>query len=249
MFWNSRSGSRFLTVLVMTDRSVNSRSYRFTAIHAVLASVALLGLIVAGYAAGSARSASRAEALADSLATQYEGIRTLSRHIDTLEARYSRIADLFGARESGLSDLWLPPAAGSSALNRPVRDESTPNSWPLTEKGFVTQALVEGLIGDHPGVDIAVPSGSYVRAAGAGLVADAGEDPLYGLFVVLDHGGGYRSLYAHASTTFVKPGDQVRQNEVIALSGSTGQSTAPHLHFEILRDSEPVDPLTILDQP
>ena len=113
----------------------------------------------------------------------------------------------------------------------------------------MTQALIEGLVGEHPGLDIAIPTGSYIRAAGGGVVAEAGEDPLYGRFVRLDHGDGYRSLYAHASVTFVTAGDLVRQNEVIALSGSTGRSTAPHLHFEILRNNEPVDPLTILDRP
>ena len=220
-----------------------------TTVHALLGSAAFIGLMGVGYAAGFATSAHQAEILADSLASRTEGLRTLSTHVDTLEARYGRIAELFGARATGLSDLWLPPVGSGEGLSRPVQDETTPTSWPLTERGFVTQALMEGMVGEHPGLDIAVPTGSYVRAAGAGIVADVGEDPLYGHFVLLDHGGGYGSLYAHASATFVKTGDPVHQNEVIALSGSTGRSTAPHLHFEILRENEPVDPLTILQQP
>ena len=115
----------------------------------------------------------------------------------------------------------------------------------------MTQGLLEaeGQGGDHPGVDIAVPTDSYIRAAGAGTVVDVGEDAVYGYFVVLDHGDGYTSLYGHASLNLVTRGQRVRRNEVIALTGSTGRSTAPHLHFEILLNGEAVDPLTLVDQP
>ena len=69
-----------------------------------------------------------------------------------------------------------------------------------------------------------------------------------GLFA-LTTATGTAGVYAHASVTFVEAGDVVRQGEVIGLSGSTGRSTAPHLHFEILRNNEPIDPMTILEQP
>jgi murein DD-endopeptidase MepM/ murein hydrolase activator NlpD len=113
----------------------------------------------------------------------------------------------------------------------------------------VTQGLLEGEGTSHPGLDIAVPADSYVRAAGAAIVVDVGEDAVYGRFVTLDHGDGYRTLYAHASETLVEPGQRVRRNEVIALSGSTGRSTAPHLHFEILLNGEAVDPLSMVKPP
>jgi len=67
--------------------------------------------------------------------------------------------------------------------------------------------------------------------------------------VVLDHGQGFLTRYGHASQTLVEVGRPVRQNEVIALSGSTGRSTAPHLHFEIIRDGQPLDPLEMVQQP
>lgn len=250
MFWNRKSRRRrLLTVVLLADDSADARNIEFTVTHAVLVSLALIGLVSAGYVTGVASGVRRADILADSMAVQAEGIRALSMHIDTVEARYRRVAELFGARSTALSDVWLPPVGNDGNAGRTPTDETTPTSWPLTERGFVTQTLMEGMVGEHPGLDIAVPTGSYIRAAGGGVVAEAGEDPLYGRFVRLDHGGGYGSLYAHASVTFVEAGDRVRQNEVIALSGSTGRSTAPHLHFEILRDDEPVDPLTILEQP
>lgn len=250
MFWNRKPRNRrALTVVLLTDGSTNAHNYVITAIHAVLFSLALIGLVSAGYVAGAAVTTRRVDILSDSLAAQAEGIRALTTHVDTVEARYRRIADLFGARPTALSDLWLPPAGNEANAGRSPVDETRPTSWPLTERGFVTQVLMEGVVGEHPGLDIAVRTGSYIRAAGGAVVVEAGEDPLYGRFVRLDHGDGYTSLYAHASVTFVESGDLVRQNEVIALSGSTGRSTAPHLHFEVLRDNEPVDPLTILVQP
>lgn len=126
---------------------------------------------------------------------------------------------------------------------------AVPASWPLTERGFITQPLVERSSEPHQGLDIAVPADSYIRAAGAGTVREAGRDPVYGRFLTLEHDDGYRTLYAHASAILVEEGQRVQRNEVIGLTGSTGRSTAPHLHFEVLRNGEAVDPLSMVNQP
>jgi len=178
--------------------------------------------------------------------------RDLAATLEALEARYAQLQGLFGADVGGVdSDVWLPPPAGTRGSTSAVdRDDPTPTSWPLTERGFVTQTLLEGADATgHPGLDIAVPADSYVRASGAGTVAEVGEDPVYGRYIVLDHGNGYRTRYAHANIVFAEEGAVVRRNEVIALSGNTGRSTAPHLHFEILLDGEAVDPLSLVQQP
>jgi murein DD-endopeptidase MepM/ murein hydrolase activator NlpD len=180
-------------------------------------------------------------------------LEALATELEGLEQQYGRIRDLFRPTDSlAASDLWLPPSAlarsGRSTPPGAVED-GRPTSWPLTERGFVTQTVMEGDIGEHSGIDIAVPTDAYIRAAGPGTVVDVGEDRVYGRFILLDHGDGYRSLYAHASMTFVERGQRVRRNEVVALTGSTGRSTAPHLHFEILMNGEPVDPLTLVQQP
>lgn len=177
-----------------------------------------------------------------------ERMAQLASQLEAIEADYARMRDMFGPEEEdGTSSLWLPPAAGGRTPEDGA-DASRPTSWPLSERGFVTQGLLEGGQA-HPGIDIAVPSDSYVRAAGAGTVAEVGEDPTYGRYVVVDHGDGLTTLYGHASTTLVEAGRPVRRNEVIALSGSTGRSTAPHLHFEIMRDGQPLDPLEMVTQP
>ncbi len=85
-------------------------------------------------------------------------------------------------------------------------------------------------------------AGSRILAAGAGTVLEAGDDPVYGRFVRIAHAGGYESVYGHASRLLVAEHQHVTRAQVIALSGSTGVSTAPHLHFEIRKDGRPVDP-------
>jgi len=70
----------------------------------------------------------------------------------------------------------------------------------------------------------------------------------YGMLVEITHGGGYVTRYAHNASILVQPGETVRQGDTIALLGSTGRSTGPHLHFEVLRDGEPVDPLQYLSR-
>jgi len=80
------------------------------------------------------------------------------------------------------------------------------------------------------------------------VVAAAGTDPAYGLFVLLRHSDGYETMYGHASRLLVQEGDAVPARQVIALSGSSGRSTAPHLHFEIRREGKSLDPLTVVKQ-
>jgi len=210
----------------------------------------VLLLFLAGSWAFVARTAARVPQLTatiDSLEAEREQILELAGQLEALEAQYGQVRDLFGARPTAPSDLWLPPSGGRSAVRASDPAASTPESWPLSEPGFVTRALLEGADEDHPGLDIAVPVGTWVRAAGAGVVVDVGEDPVYGHFVTLDHGEGLVTLYGHAERTFVARGQQVRRNEVIALSGNSGRSTAPHLHFEVRRDGVALDPTTFVD--
>lgn len=99
---------------------------------------------------------------------------------------------------------------------------------------------------NHAGIDLAANHGDPIRAARDGTVVLAGEVSGYGLTVVLEHEDGTRTLYAHASELKVQPGQKVRQGDVIALVGSTGRSTGPHLHFEIIVNDQPRDPLLFL---
>ena len=95
----------------------------------------------------------------------------------------------------------------------------------------------------HSGVDLAVPEGTPVRASDNGkviLAENSGDG--YGNYIILDHGNGFKTLYGHNSALCVSVGDIVSQGDLIAYSGNTGNSTGPHLHFEIHLDDEKVDP-------
>jgi murein DD-endopeptidase MepM/ murein hydrolase activator NlpD len=249
-----------LSLIVVPDGGRESRTFRIS--YRRLRLLAAAGVLVVGlltamvgswwYFAARSTRVNLLESRLASMQDEEARLQTLAQELEGLEAQYQRIRALFGTDTADASELWLPP----SALARPGRtippgavEDGRPTSWPLTERGFVTQTVMEGDIGEHSGIDIAVPTDAYIRAAGPGTVVDVGDDRVYGRFILLDHGEGYRSLYAHASTTFVERGQRVRRNEVVALTGSTGRSTAPHLHFEILMNGEPVDPLTLVQQP
>ncbi len=93
----------------------------------------------------------------------------------------------------------------------------------------------------HKGVDLAAAYGTEVRAFGGGVVRSAGDRPGYGLTVVVDHGGGRETLYAHLSSSAVAPGDRVEAGQAIARSGNSGRATGAHLHFEAREFGAPVD--------
>jgi len=94
----------------------------------------------------------------------------------------------------------------------------------------------------HTGIDFAAPIGTPIFAAAGGVVASAERHPEYGNAVTIDHGNGLATLYAHASRILVKIGDIVRKGQQIALVGTTGRSTGPHLHFEVHVNNVPQNP-------
>lgn len=94
----------------------------------------------------------------------------------------------------------------------------------------------------HAGIDFAVREGTKVTSVAAGIVNWAGRHPEYGNMVEIKHGSGLVTRYAHNSANLVKAGDVVKKGQVISLSGSTGRSTAPHVHFEVYKNGRVVDP-------
>ena len=94
----------------------------------------------------------------------------------------------------------------------------------------------------HTGIDIGAKAGTNVLAANNGTVIKAGWNNSYGNVVMVDHGGGIVTLYAHNSKLLVKTGDVVAKGQTIALVGSTGNSTGPHIHFEVRVNGEYKNP-------
>lgn len=99
----------------------------------------------------------------------------------------------------------------------------------------------------HNGVDLAVNDGTDVLAFADGTVDYIGDSPIYGLYLQLDHGNGVKTFYAHCSDLFVHQGDTVQMGQRVAASGDTGNSTGPHLHFEIKLNGVLLDPLYYIE--
>jgi len=113
--------------------------------------------------------------------------------------------------------------------------------------GVVTQEMIKTHETDsktHYGIDIAVPIGSDVLASASGQVVFAGHTTELGNLIVVFHGNEYFTYYGHNESILVKPYQQVNSGHVIARSGNTGESSGPHLHFEIWKEGEAVDPLS-----
>jgi len=215
----------------------------------------LLTILLAGFFVGRAweirGESDRVAVMKTELQTRRQDARqlgALSTRLAEIETDYARLrAAVTDGAPTPVPSLAPPVAlAGTRQSNRSL---TTP-AWPLAQRGFVTRTFGsrtdDGEQG-HTGLDIAVPSGSYVRSMRAGLVEEADEDDVYGRYVRIAHDGGLSSLYGHNSWLFVEPGDSVQRLQVIALSGNTGRSTAPHLHFEVKRDGELLDPLAFVN--
>jgi murein DD-endopeptidase MepM/ murein hydrolase activator NlpD len=125
-----------------------------------------------------------------------------------------------------------------------------PKDWPYGSGLFVWPVfgwLSQGYRDDHRAIDIAARAGAWVTAADRGVVVRAGwNDQGYGLFVVIDHNIDYMTLYGHLSEVYVREGDVVAQGQVLGTVGSTGNSTGPHLHFEIRDFGQRTNPLGLL---
>jgi len=265
---------RHVTIVVHTDGDLNSRQYRVPLRvvqvgKATAIAVAILAVLFFAFAGPISRNAARVPGLEREVArlrAENSRVQQLAAALTRAEANYQELRQILGAKAPPTPG---PRGGGSAAGNIPVGmravpiratspgvasryelGSSAPTHWPIDVPGFVTRGQVRP--GDaaesHPGIDIAVPAGTPVRASGGGTVAATGYDPDYGLFVLLRHPSGYETMYGHASRLIVVEGDDVQAGQVIALSGNSGRSTAPHLHFEIRRDKKSLDPLTFVKE-
>ena len=264
---------RNVTIVIHTDGDLNSRQYRFPLrlVQVGKGAGIAFAIFVVGFVAFAGpieRNAARVPGLEREVArlrAENSRVQQLAAALNRAEANYQELRQILGAKappapRGGSSTTATTASSGMRAVTiratppaAPPRYEtgsSVPSHWPLDVSGFVTRGQVRP--GDaaesHPGIDIAVPVGTPVRASGGGTVTAAGYDADYGLFVLLRHPSGYETMYGHASRLLVVEGDEVLAGQVIALSGNSGRSTAPHMHFEIRRDKKSLDPLTLVKE-
>ncbi|MBK5941034.1 peptidase M23 [Halochromatium roseum] len=141
----------------------------------------------------------------------------------------------------------------SLIMERDLKSHSVPDGWPLKTGGVVTSTFgmrrhpISGRRSMHKGIDISGKHGSDIVAMADGLVIFSGRKSGYGKIVEIRHPDGLETRYAHNSRNIVNKGDLVTKGQVIAKLGSTGRSTGPHVHFEVRRDGEALDPMRFLD--
>jgi murein DD-endopeptidase MepM/ murein hydrolase activator NlpD len=157
----------------------------------------------------------------------------LSRQIKDRERQLSVLESLISTRN----------------LNRQIVPGGRPvmQGWISSYFGRRTDPF-NGRTAYHKGIDFAGPAGSQVVAVAAGVVTYSKDRFGYGKTVEINHGNGYVTRYAHNQRTLVTPGDTVQKGQSIALIGSTGRSTGPHLHFEVLRNGRAIDPMSFVRQ-
>ncbi|HEX7336388.1 MAG TPA: peptidoglycan DD-metalloendopeptidase family protein [Gemmatimonadales bacterium] len=258
--------SRSVTVVIQRDGTTKTRTIRLRSWTLKLAAwglgavgLVLLALLV--FYGPIVRAAARVPGMERELArleSENARVRELSAALDSAESRYAQVRQMMGGEivrdpVTTASSLPVAPPVRARLASMPADlgvGLGLPQHWPLDESGYLTRGQVKpgGREEAHKGIDIAVPVGSLVRASGGATVREAGEDPEYGFFVLLDHLDEYQTMYGHLSRILVTPQSTVTAGEVIGLSGNSGRSTAPHLHFEIRQNGSAVDPQTMVKE-
>ena len=218
------------------ENAVTTTNAKLDSLQSLASEVALT------YGFGEARRPRFPEA-ALSLATQTNS---------TLESSYRASLYAFNLiRNSSLASTGPAPALGFVPMADFGRS-TVPSLWPV--RGRVTEGFGQRLdpfSGEgvfHSGVDISVPLGTRVEAPSDGIVVGAGVESGYGNQIVLDHGFGMTSKYCHLSKMFVVVGQEVKRGQVIGAVGMTGRTTGPHLHYEVIVNDTPVNPMKYLHE-
>jgi murein DD-endopeptidase MepM/ murein hydrolase activator NlpD len=169
----------------------------------------------------------------------------VSAQIPDLTLMLKQLEQRVDLRESQLS------ALENVILARELKEQIHPEGRPVTS-GFISSYFGErsdpfdGREAFHKGVDFAGAAGSKIVAVAAGVVTWAGERSGFGKLIEINHGDGYVTRYAHNEKALVSVGETVQRGEPVALMGSTGRSTGPHVHFEVLHNGRQVNPLSYI---
>ncbi len=218
----------------------------------VLAITLILFFIFYGRLMVRAAQAEKLEKENEALKLYKYKLLLLEQNMKDTRAVVDKIAVLAGV------DFQVPELPSDSELLATIEENQSQNSGledptqrripgGLPLRGFMTRGYSDDSDNEHPGVDIAAAIGTPVLATAAGKVAFAGYDSTYGLTVIIEHDNNISTLFGHNSELLVSAGNLVAAGSKIALSGNTGRSTAPHLHYEIREYGKPVNPLRYID--
>ncbi len=259
--------SKHISVIVAPHDDSKTRNFRFSYNLMYTFFILLLLLVVVilvfvfnyGRVLYAAQQSTRLRSENTRLELQAAQIDSLKLELLNLQALGIQIKGMLGvdlSREDSLLVANFSPSTKSPASPSDETGEGVgmreqkkmldamPSLWPV--RGYTTRGFHitggEKTADYHPGIDIAATRDTPIKAAGEGLIVTSAYDDTYGHVVEIDHGYGIYTLYGHNNRNLVNVGDRVARGDPIAFLGSTGKSSAPHLHFEIRKNGIPVDP-------
>jgi murein DD-endopeptidase MepM/ murein hydrolase activator NlpD len=249
------AAAKYVTIMVIPDGTESRKGIRVRIWH-LKAAVGLLAALLVGivmFFIFYGYVLSRA-ALTDKLEAENQRLQRYQVKVKMLEDNLKETREIVGrlVKLAGV-DFEFPQLPDDSVIfssldrsvsvERPV-DDGRVVPWGLPIQGFISQDFeINDRKHYHPGVDVACAEGTPILATAAGTVQYADYDSVYGYMVVLRHNDSVTTIYGHAKELLVKPGDVVSAGSKVALSGNTGKSTAPHLHYEIRIHDNPINPL------
>ena len=198
----------------------------------VVALLAAAALVLAGVNAHRLTRLAWLERRNRELEVEFGRLSQVHQRVVELEEQSARMAEMLGV------ELTPPPvewggASQSETLGVAYGTRPTPSFLPLED-----YVISRGFGVGHPGLDLAAPAGTPVYSAADGVVVEAGTDSVFGRFVLIRHEQGYETYYAHLLGWRVEAADTVGAGRQVGTVGSTGRSTAPHLHFELWQNKE-----------
>lgn len=190
------------------------------------------------------------------LEAEFAKLGSLRRGLARLEEQNRRMAEMLGVGQNpppvdwrmGSGEWQMGSGDSGTGARVPTDSAACWGSQPVPRVLPLQNYVVSRRFSpSHTGIDLAAQSGTPVRAAADGVVTSRGTDSVFGRFTVLSHFQGYESYYGHLEAWRVALGDTVLAGGILGTVGSSGRSSAPHLHFEIRRDQRPFDPARVLE--
>jgi len=197
----------------------------------------------------------------EKLETENKQLREITTKFNKIEELYTYLDKLANPPISSVSKVIIDTNKSSdasmhsvnilnftqSASSSIVKENSNqvPNILPVD--GWITRSFSYGVdSSNHTGIDFAATLGSSIKATAPGFVEEIINDPYLGLIITINHENGFKTKYGHCSQVLINEHNYVKRGQTIALVGNTGRSTAPHLHYELIKDGVNVDPMKLL---
>ncbi|HEX5773689.1 MAG TPA: M23 family metallopeptidase [Geomobilimonas sp.] len=256
-----------ITIMLVPHTRFSARSIRIPFILALaFCGLSCLGLVYTASLTVQAVDYYRMKKQYTAMSRQFDEMESTMASLKQSESQFRKLFSL-GSRKEVLNN--LPTDDGGSidieALKKQVTEsvesvqeiksylakqhdvyQATPHGWPATgpvSSGFgMREHPLYGGRKFHTGIDITLSKGTPLHATADGVISFSGRNAGNGNIVVIEHGYGFSSVYAHNSKNLARPGQTVKRGEIIAYSGSTGASTGPHVHYEVWRNGQSVNP-------